>query len=167
VGLNGSIKAIILIFKTSNNGFKYLIELSKVAGVVKVRDILGTELLQLKRGKKKWTGNNVEIRDGLPLLIYSPSSNRYWYRILQADHDLNVLRRYIKDGNLFILFNDEWREKVIAEREKEGKSYADYNRLRSLIILKEILEGQNDRPDIKTKMRAIELEMNKINNKYK
>ena len=134
---------------------------------VKVNCVLGVELMRFVPGRRTWKSVNIELRASLPLLIYSPSSNRYWYRILQADHDLNVLRRYIKDGNLFILFNDEWREKVIAEREKEGKSYADYNRLRSLIILKEILEGQNDRPDIKTKMRAIELEMNKINNKYK
>ena len=134
---------------------------------VKVNCVLGVELMRFVPGRRTWKSVNIELRASLHLLIYSPSSNRYWHRILQADHDLNVLRRYIKDGNLFILFNDEWREKVIAEREKEGKSYADYNRLRSLIILKEILEGQNDRPDIKTKMRAIELEMNKINNKYK
>jgi len=153
-----------LTFK-EQNGYNYLVDLPVAA--VKVNCVLGVELMRFVPGRRTWKSVNIELRASLHLLIYSPSSNRYWHRILRADHDLNVLRRYIKDGNLFILFNDEWREKVIAEREKEGKSYADYNRLRSLIILKEILEGQNDRPDIKTKMRAIELEMNKINNKYK
>jgi len=141
--------------------------LTKLPGeaAIKVRSVTGVELMQLKQNKKKWSIGNIEPRDSLPLLLFSPSSNRYWMRTLGADHDINSYRRYIKDGNLYILFNDEWKARVITEREKEGMSYFDYNKTRELLLLQEII-SKKEGTDIKTKLRAIQLQLNQINNKY-
>jgi hypothetical protein len=156
-----------MILRTSDSGHHYLTKIAGEYAVVKVMDVLGTELMQLVAGKKVWKKDNLQLRDSLPLLIYSPGSDRYWYRILKKDHDLAPYRRYIKDGNLYIYFNDEWKKRVKEEVEREGMGYYDMNKLRSLLLLKEILEGQKNRSDIKIKTRAIEIEINNVKQKYK
>ena len=135
---------------------------------VQVKELTGVELLALKAGKRKWTIGNLELREGLPLLIFSPCSQKYWYRILRTDHDINLYTKYIKDGNLYILFNDEWKEKVVKERESECMTYRDYNHKRHLIILDELLERKGDRSSgYQSKKRAIQIELLKIKQKYK
>jgi len=149
------------------NGNRYMKRLAGENSYTKVTDVLEVELLQLIPGKKVWKKDNLQLRSSLPLLIHSQSSGKYWYRILREDHDLNLLRRYIKDGALYIVWDDDWKKKVREEVQRAGMGYFDLNKMRSLILLKEILNGQKDRPDIKIKTRAIEIQMDEIKNKYK
>lgn len=134
-----------------------------VVGVSQATLKTGVELLQLQAGKRKWTIGNLELRAGLPLFIYSPSSQKYWYRILGADHDLTPYRKYISDGNLYIYFNDQWKEKVRQEVESEGMGYFKYNRLRHLILLDELLDSNREDEKYQYKKRALQIEMDKIN----
>lgn len=154
-----------MILRTEN-GNHYLTKIRANEYVaVKVRYVTGVELMRLKRGKKVWKTGNIELRDSLPLLIYSPSSQRYWYRILRHGHDLSNYRKYIRDGNLYIYFNKEWIDFVKKERDSEGMSYNDYNGVRELILLREICERREDSAETKIKLRAIQIEIDKIKNK--
>jgi len=147
-------------------GCKYVKDLPVAA--VKVRYITGAELLMLQAGKRKWTTENLELRGGLPLLIHSESSGKYWYRILRKDHSLAYYRKYIKDGNLYIIFDDYWKDAVVRERDEEGMGYFEYNKIRHLILLDEALDATKDRSDgYQIKKRAIQIEIDKVKDKYK
>lgn len=146
---------------------RYLTKIPSDIVAVKATFKTGVELMQLKGRSRKWTRDNLELRDSLPLLVYSPSTNRYWYRKLKHNHDLRPYRRYISDGNLYIIFDEIWREKVSKERENEGMKYSDYNKMRELILLKEIMEGKPPTDDIGIKIRAINIEMQSVLTKYK
>jgi hypothetical protein len=150
-----------VILRRENNR-TYLAELPSVAGVVAARLLSGVELLGLKKGKKKWTTGNIELRHSLPIIIYSPYSGRYWYRILERDHDITPLRRYIRDGNIWIHFTDYWQGVIKEEREAEGLPYYKYNKIRELILMREILEKRDDKGDLKTKLRAIDITINNL-----
>jgi hypothetical protein len=127
----------------------------------------GSELYRLVAGKKKWQMGNIEPRDKLTLLIYSPHSKVYWKRTLGADHNMNIYRKYIREGNLWIYFDDTSKGKMNEEREKEGMGYYDLNSIRELQIMAELLEKGDKGADHQTKQRAIQLEIEKIKNKYK
>jgi hypothetical protein len=148
----------------SSNGYLYAEELPK--RVNKVTFKTGVELLRLQKGKKKWTAGNLELRDGLPLFIYSPFSNKYWYRKLALSHDRSEYRKFIKEGNLYIAWDEEWEEITKQEREQEGMSYHDYNKFRELTLLKEYQLTLPDQTLIRTKIRAIEIQQQLILKKY-
>jgi hypothetical protein len=154
-------KGMTLLFRTILNN-KYVTKLP-VAGVAKVKYATGVELLRLKAGKKKWSAGNIEPRKGLPLFIQS--DNKYWYRILDVDHDMNMYRKYIKQGVLYIYFNQEEQERVRGEVEKEGMGYYDYNKIRELVLLDELLDSKERGADYQSKKRAIQLEIAKVRNK--
>lgn len=149
-----------LILRTEHD-LKYLTKLPS-RGVSQVKSLLGVDLLQLKKGKKKWTGSNLELRDGLPLLIYSPSSDRYWYRVLRKDHDLKEYIKYIKDGNLYIYWTEYWQGVIKDEVDKGGLGYYKMIRLRELLLLDEKLDKNRSRDDYHIKKRVIEIEINKL-----
>lgn len=136
--------------------------------VSQVRSEIGTELMTFKKGRRTFNVGNIEPINSLQLLIRSELNGKeiYWHRLLQADHDINLYRRYIKDGNLFILWDDASKAMVNKERGKTGMTYYDYIEIRTLTILKEILENQDGRTDMKIKLRALQIEMDKIKNKY-
>lgn len=150
-----------MIFKTQNN-LKYLDSLSVAGEVTKVRYQSGVELMRLKERKKVWKTGNLELRHGLPLLVYSPYSDKYWYRCLLKDHDLSYYRTYIKDGNLYIAWNDQWKEMVKEEREIEGLPYRAYNTIRELTLIGEYLDKSPDKSDYKTKKRIIDLKIKQL-----
>lgn len=149
-----------LILRTDND-LQYLTK-PPSRGVSQVKSLLGVDLLQLKKGKKKWTGSNVELRDGLPLLIYSPSSDRYWYRVLRHDHDMSEYRKYIKDGNLYIYWSEHWQKIVKAEVESEGLGYSKMILKRELILLDERLDRNRHRDDYHLKKSAIEQQLKQL-----
>lgn len=135
---------------------------------VKARYTSGVELMQLVKGRRTWKRDNLELRKGLPLFVYSPSSQVYWYRVLGEDHDMNKYRSYIKEGNLYIFFDQQWQEIVQQERETEKMGYYDYNKIRHLILLGEVLDATKEgRPDYQSKKRAIQIEIEKVTQKYK
>ena len=154
-----------MILRTENN-LKYLTK-PPSRGVSQVKSLLGVDLLQLKAGKKKWTGSNVELRHGLPLLIYSPYSERYWYRILDRRHNIRAYLKYIKDGNLYIHFSEYWQNVIRREVEDEGIGYFKMVKKRELILLDEILDKNKERDDYYIKKRAIELQLKEIANAKK
>lgn len=154
-----------MIFRTKC-GHRYVLSLPSEAGVVRARCSFGVELLQLKAGKKRWTGSNVEPKQGLPLFIYSPYTDWYWYRVLQRDHDIKRYIRYIKDGNLYIHFTDDWKQKMRDERDGEGMKYYDYMKMRELIFLQEVLDQKKDDPSYKTHTRAVQVSMSNLKKKY-
>ena len=154
-----------MIYRTAPSGHKYLTKLPE-ASVSRVVTKLGAELLTLKRGKKKWTTGNIEPRNSLPLLIYSPFSDRYWHRRLQRDHHLSYYRKYIRDGNLYILWDDIWKERVREEQEKIGMPYSMYNRLRDLTLLSEYLSKLPDQTERETKQQSITFQINQIKQHY-
>jgi hypothetical protein len=145
------------------NGYKFATKLP--ADTVKVAFITGVELYILQKGKRKWTSGNIELREGLPLFIHSVEENKYWYRRLALDHDPSMYRKYIKDGNLYIHFDEYWKEVLNQEREAEGMGYYLYNKIRELILFDEVLSGRQHLPDYHIKKRAIQLEIEKIKNK--
>jgi hypothetical protein len=150
-----------LTLRKEHGGLYYT---KKLPGCVsKVRFKTGVELYQLMKGKKKWTIGNIEPRDSLPLLIYSPYSDRYWYRRLGKDHSVSSYRKYIRDGNLYIYWDELWKGKVSDERESEGRPYYDYNKIRELLLLKEYLKMSEDQSPYK--QRAIDIELEQIYNK--
>ena len=124
------------------------------------------EVLGLKKGRRVWTTGNVEPRQGLPLLIYSPYSKKYWYRLLDLDHDMSSYRKYISDGNLYILFEDYWKEKIKEEVKKEGMSYYDVNKVRELVLMDELLDKKEHYIGWQTGKRAIQIEIDKVKRKY-
>lgn len=147
------------------SGNRYLKELPSNR-VSKVVTRMGAELFCLKERRKKWTTRNIEPRASLPLLIYSPYSGVYWYRVLHKDHSVSSYMRYIKDGNLYILWDDLWMDRVREEREQEGMAYRDYNRIRDLVLLREYLLTLPNQTDIGSKTRAIEIQIKEIQKKY-
>ena len=151
-----------MIFRQLNN-HRYLTKLPQSA--VCVRDSLGVELLALKNGKRKWTTANIGLRKGLPLLIYSKKNNWYWYRKLGLDHDINEYVKYIKEGLLYIVFDDALKATVSEEREREGMKYYDYIEIRRLILLEELIVKRNP-PDLKTKVMAMQSKIRMIKEKY-
>jgi len=157
-------KDMTLLFRTENKN-KYVTKLP-VAGVAKVKYVTGVELLRLKGGKKKWTAGNIEPRKGLPLFIHS-ETGKYWYRLLDIDHDMNMYRKYIKAGVLYIYFNEMEQDRVKKEVEKEGMGYYDYNKIRELILLDELLDSKERGADYQSKKRAIQLEIAKVRSKNK
>lgn len=152
-----------MIFRQVHNS-RYITKIPKDITAVKARFKTGVELMQLKGRARKWTKDNLELRDSLPLLVYSPDTDRYWYRILKHGHDLAPYRRYIRDGNLYIIFDEKWRNIVSEEREKEGMGYYQYNKIRELTLTREILEKKEPTDAIGVQLRAIELEIKKTRN---
>lgn len=150
----------------SEHGHKYMYELPEGETIVKARCKYAVELLMLKQGKKKWSSDNIMLIPGVPVFIFSPSSNRYWYRIVQNSHEIRPYVQYILDGNLYLHFTEEWKEHVKKEREKEGMPYYDYMRIRELILLQEVLDKKMP-PDYKTKSKSIEITINDIKHKNK
>jgi hypothetical protein len=154
-----------MILRLEHNN-QYITKIPSAITAVQARLKTGVELLRLKQGKRKWTGNNLELRYSLPFLIYSPYSERYWYRVIEKGDHLSPLIRYIRDGNLYIIFDRSWQIKVSEEREQEGKSYYDYNKLRELILLQEATLRKEVDNDTEFKLTSIQLEINKINKRY-
>lgn len=145
---------------------RYVLKFPSEAGVIKARYPSGVELMRLIPGRKAWKGSNVELRKNLPLFIYSHDKQRYWFRLLGSDHDLSPYRQYIQDGNLYIWFDDMWKQRVQEEREKEGLGYYQYNKLRELILVEELLDQTKEgRPDYQSKKRALQIEKQKIEQK--
>jgi hypothetical protein len=68
------------------------------------------ELYRLKKRKKLDTKDNIEIFEGLDVLIHVESENRYYYRTLKHYSNMNNHLKFFKDGNLYIL-KDDLRQK--------------------------------------------------------
>jgi len=152
-----------MILRKKHN-LTYLTKLPVAA--VKVKLISGVELLSLKEGKRVWKVGNISPREGLPLLIYSPSSELYWYRKLGEDHNMDEYRNYIRDGNLYIVFTEPWRVVISRERERLGMAYYDYNRIRELYLMDYLVDREERLAGWETKKRAIEIEVKRIKTKY-
>jgi hypothetical protein len=147
-------------------GRKYLTKLP-VAGVARVRYSTGVELLRMKAGTRKRVIGNLEVRSGLPLLIHSKETGKYWYRTLKSDHDFRRYLQFIKEGMLYILFEGDHLGVMSKERDKMGMGYYDYQKIWHLMILKEKYEKVQPVPDNhKVILNAIDIEINKVKQKY-
>lgn len=82
--------------------FEYVSELPE--GFKKCESLY--ELTQLKKRKRKWRPENVELIYGLEYYVYSITSKVYYKRILEETTNLEKLKMYFKDGNLFIKAQD-------------------------------------------------------------
>jgi len=154
-----------MIYRTAPSGHKYITSLPQDS-VSLVTTKMGAELLTLKKGKKKWTTGNIEPRSSLPLLIHSPDNDRYWLRKLQADHHLSFYRKYIKDSNLYILWDDTWKQMVREEQESQGMPYVMYNKIRDLTLLSEYLYTLPDQTERQTYQQSISYQITKIKQRY-
>ena len=124
----------------------------------------GVELLRLKQGRRKWSIDNVEIINGLPLFVYSKSTGRYWKRTLDLSHHIAPYRHFIAQGILYIHFDDKWLKWLHMERENEGLGYYQYNRLRELLFLNEILDKHKDEQGYLIKKRNLSEQIISIKN---
>jgi hypothetical protein len=68
------------------------------------------DLYKLKVRKRNDTKDNLEINEGMDILIHAQSENRYYYRTLKSYSNMNTLLKYFRDSNLYIL-KDEYRIK--------------------------------------------------------
>lgn len=74
-------------------------------------------LYHLKKRKRSENKDNLEIFEGLDVLIHVQSEGRYYYRTLKPYTDMNKMLKFFKDGNLYIL-KDELRQKEEVESEQ-------------------------------------------------
>lgn len=74
-------------------------------------------LYHLKKHKRSDNKNNLEIFEGLDVLIHVQSEKRYYYRTLKHYTDMNNMLKFFKDGNLYVL-KDELRQKEEVESEQ-------------------------------------------------
>ena len=88
---------------TNEHGFRYYDE--KPEEYVLCKDI--KEFLTLRPGTKVWKKDNIRIRHNTAYLIHNPCTEVYWCRELHKQTNLKTLNEYIKDGNIYILKNNE------------------------------------------------------------
>lgn len=74
-------------------------------------------LYRLKKRKQKDSKDNLEIYEGLDVVIHDPYAKKYFYRTLKHYTDMNKMLKYFKDGNLYIL-KDEYQVKEEPEPEE-------------------------------------------------
>jgi hypothetical protein len=68
------------------------------------------KLYRLKKRKQKDSKENLEIYEGLDVIIHDPYAKKYFYRTFKYYTDMNKMLKYYKDGNLYIL-KDEYQVK--------------------------------------------------------
>jgi hypothetical protein len=71
-------------------------------------------LYRLKKHKRIDSKDNLEIFEGLDVLIHVQSEGRYYYRTLKHYSNMNNHLKFFKDGNLYIL-KDDLRQKEEPE----------------------------------------------------
>lgn len=72
------------------------------------------KLYRLKKRKQKDTKENLEIYEGLDIVIHDQYAKKYFYRTLKYYTNMNNMLKYFKDGNLYIL-KDEYQVKEEPE----------------------------------------------------
>jgi hypothetical protein len=71
-------------------------------------------LYRLKKRKRTDSKENLEINEGMDIVIHDPGAQKYFYKVLHHMNDMNKMLKYFKDGNLYIL-KDEYLPKEEAE----------------------------------------------------
>jgi hypothetical protein len=66
-----------------------------------------TQFYKLVNGAKRWKQENIELRIGMYFVIYSPGANRYFLRKVHEDLNLEKLKKYIQDKNLYLINKDQ------------------------------------------------------------
>ena len=79
------------------------------------------DFYRLKKGKRAFKKENYELNEDLEYLIYSPSSNMYYYRKIREYTNVKRLYQYFKDGNLYI-YKKDIRDKVDYEIKEETET---------------------------------------------
>jgi hypothetical protein len=72
------------------------------------------KLYRLKKRKRNESKDNLEIYEGLDVIIHDPYAKKYFYRTLKHYTDMNKMLKYYKDGNLYIL-KEEYQVKEEPE----------------------------------------------------
>ena len=72
------------------------------------------KLYRLKKRKRNESKDNLEIYEGLDVIIYDYQVKKYFYRTLKYYTDMNRMLTFFKDGNLYIL-KDEYQIKEDPE----------------------------------------------------
>ena len=84
--------------KQNEHGFKYYDSLPE--GYVKVKEI--KEFLRLKKHARTWKKENIERIPSLQYLVCNPYTEVWWCRRTTMNTDLQELKRYIEDKNVYI-----------------------------------------------------------------
>lgn len=71
-----------------------------------------TNLFKLKKGKRTKTKENMEVVEGMEVIIYSPTSELYYYKILHEFSNMWNLLAYFKDKNLYVYTKEIQEEKL-------------------------------------------------------
>jgi len=62
-----------------------------------------TQFYKLKPGSKTWKQENVILKEGMYFLIYSPISKVYFLRQVHEHFDVEKVKQYIRDKNLYLI----------------------------------------------------------------
>lgn len=84
--------------RENEHGFKYYNHLPE--GYTKVGDI--QEFLRLRKQARVWKRENIERIPGLQYLVCNPYTEVYWVRKTTMNTNLQELKRYIDDKNVYI-----------------------------------------------------------------
>ena len=84
--------------KENEHGFKYYDHLPE--GYEKTTDI--KDFLRLKKNYRIWKKENIERTPMLEYLVCNPSTEIYWCRKTTMNTNLQELKRYIEDKNVYI-----------------------------------------------------------------
>lgn len=61
-----------------------------------------SDMYRLQKGKRKIAKENLEPCHDMEYLVYSPTSELYYYKIIREYTDMNKLLRYFIDKNIYI-----------------------------------------------------------------
>ena len=71
------------------------------------------DFYKLKKNKRKFTKNNIKMVIGMEYILYSRTSNKYYYKKIFSFTNTNRLFKYFRDGNIYIL------KELVPEIKKE------------------------------------------------
>ena len=61
---------------------------------------------RLKKHKRTVRKENLEKKIGMDFIVYSPATNRYWYREIWEMTDMRKVYNYFKDENVYTSINE-------------------------------------------------------------